>query len=60
MKLKMSLLMDKIQLASAIEIWYYIMKFKMSLLMDKIQLASDIEIWYNIPISRGALRGAGT
>ena len=60
MKLKMSLLMDKIQLASDIEIWYYIMKFKMSLLMDKIQLASDIEIWYNIPISRGALRGAGT
>ena len=52
--------MDKIQLASDIEIWYYIMKFKMSLLMDKIQLASDIEIWYNIPISRGALRGAGT
>ena len=48
MQFKMSLLLDKIQQARDIEIWYNIMQYKMSLLLDKIQLASDVEIWYNI------------
>ena len=47
MQYKMSLLLDKIQQACDIEIWYNIMKFKMSLLLDKIQQARDVEIWYN-------------
>ena len=50
MQYKMSLLMDKIQLASDVEIRYNIMRFKMSLLLDTIQQASNIEIWYNISI----------
>ena len=47
MQYKMSLLLDKIQQACDIEIWYNIMQFKMSLLLDKIQQACDVEIWYN-------------
>ena len=47
MQYKMSLLLDKIQQACDIEIWYNIMKFKMSLLLDKIQQARDVEIWHN-------------
>ena len=47
MQFKMSLLLDKIQQACDVEIWYNIMKFNMSLLLDKIQQACDIEIWYN-------------
>ena len=47
MQCKMSLLLDKIQQACDIEIWYNIMQFKMSLLLDKIQQACDVEIWYN-------------
>ena len=47
MKFKMSLLLDKIQQACDVEIWYNIMMFKMSLLLDKIQQACDVEIWYN-------------
>ena len=50
MQFKMSLLLDKLQQVSDIEIWYNIMKFKMSLLMGRIQQASDIEIWYNTAI----------
>ena len=50
MMFKMSLLLDTIQQARDVEIWYNIMKFKMSLLLDKIQLANDVEIWYNIRI----------
>ena len=44
----LSLLLDEIQQARVVEIWYNIMKFKMSLLLDKIQQACDVEIWYNI------------
>ena len=47
MQYKMSLLLDKIQQARDVEIWYNIMMFKMSLLLDKIQQACDVEIWYN-------------
>ena len=47
MKFKMSLLLDKIQQACDIEIWYNIIKFEMSLLLDKIQQARDVEIWHN-------------
>ena len=43
----LSLLLDEIQQARVVEIWYNIMKFKMSLLLDKIQQACDVEIWYN-------------
>ena len=50
MMFKMSLLLDTIQQARDVEIWYNIMQFKMSLLLDKIQLANDVEIWYNIRI----------
>ncbi len=39
MQYKMSLLLDRIQQACDIEIWYNIMMFKMSLLLDKIQQA---------------------
>ena len=34
MQFKMSLLLDKIELASDVEIWYNIMQYKMSLLLD--------------------------
>ena len=47
MQYKMSLLLDKIQQACDVEIWYNIMQYKMSLLLDKIQQARDVEIWYN-------------
>ena len=44
MKFNMSLLMDKIQLAGDVEIWYNIMQYRMSLLPDGIQQASGIEM----------------
>ncbi len=50
MMFKMSLLLDKIQQACYVEIWYNITQYKMSLLLDAIQQAHDIEIWYNISI----------
>jgi hypothetical protein len=46
----MSLLLDTIQQASDVEIWYNIVKFKMSLLLDGIQQASGIEICWKIAI----------
>ena len=44
MRHNISLLLDTIQQACDIEIWYNIMQFKMSLLLDKIQQACDVEI----------------
>ena len=44
MQFKMSLLMDTIQQACDIEIWYNIMRHNISLLLDTIQQACDVEM----------------